>query len=571
MKYTISLLLFALVFNTGHASTKKSLHWSIKHSKWKNEHTKNYESFIQSIGEAQAAGVCDTTKNCLENKIANPLYYNIQPEGLNIASDCADLPFTLRAYFSWVNDLPFSYPSWPVKTISPAVTKIKEQIKEEEEKLEGMVFFKKAMQKLKIRSLNSKLKTAQKKDNKSDIRYYRYGNKISKRISVREGDNVNRVLSDLRNKVSTAVFRIHANKYDTGENYKDFYSVKISRDSVRPGTVVYDPAGHIAVVYKVTDDGRILMIDAHPDDSLTTITFGKKFSRSKIDVSAGLMNFRPIEHLNGTISAASNDNLEDFSIEQFVGTESNDPTASTTRAVYKIDGEEYRDYYTFVRQRLSIGMLTYNPIEELSFKLDDLCTDLHDRNDSVNSAIKSGLDKKDHPEKLPENIYGTSGEWESFSTPSRDARFKVSVGEASEMISNFNQMQIENDSKLTYTGNNLIAELKNLYIEKASSCIINFTGSDNTQLSYSLDDAITNLFKLSFDPYHSIELRWGIVPEDSKDIDPWYIAEKNLRRKVERDYSVSTNYGLRELKKRTFEIKDQSTEYNLRDLLDSLN
>ena len=49
-----------------------------------------------------------------------------------------------------------------------------------------------------------------------------------------------------------------------GEAYSDFYSPAINRENIIPGTIIYDPNGHVALVYKVTDDGNIFF-DPHPD------------------------------------------------------------------------------------------------------------------------------------------------------------------------------------------------------------------------------------------------------------------------------------------------------------------
>ena len=57
----------------------------------------------------------------------------------------------------------------------------------------------------------------------------------------------------------------------------DFYPAALDLDNIRAGTTVYDPAGHAAIIYKIEKDGRIKMMDAHPDQSITHITFDKKF------------------------------------------------------------------------------------------------------------------------------------------------------------------------------------------------------------------------------------------------------------------------------------------------------
>ncbi len=73
----------------------------------------------------------------------------------------------------------------------------------------------------------------------------------------------------------------------------DHYPVRISCDSVRPGTVIFDPDGHLAVVFKVTEDGRVHHIDAHPDSSLTRGIFNREFSRADPAMGAGFKRWRP--------------------------------------------------------------------------------------------------------------------------------------------------------------------------------------------------------------------------------------------------------------------------------------
>jgi hypothetical protein len=53
--------------------------------------------------------------------------------------------------------------------------------------------------------------------------------------------------------------------------------VAVDRDHVQPGTVIYDPDGHVAVVYKVEPTGRVFFIDAHPDHSLSFGEYSTRF------------------------------------------------------------------------------------------------------------------------------------------------------------------------------------------------------------------------------------------------------------------------------------------------------
>ena len=57
------------------------------------------------------------------------------------------------------------------------------------------------------------------------------------------------------------------------------------------------------------------------------------------------------------------------------------------------------------------------------------CADLGYRADAVTLALQAGCRTSPQPDRLPANIYGTEGDWETYSTPSRDARLKTAFKE----------------------------------------------------------------------------------------------------------------------------------------------
>ena len=56
----------------------------------------------------------------------------------------------------------------------------------------------------------------------------------------------------------------------------DFYQTSVDRRGIRPGTMYYDPNGHVLVVYDIRPDGDILMFDGHPDNSLSHRRFSAR-------------------------------------------------------------------------------------------------------------------------------------------------------------------------------------------------------------------------------------------------------------------------------------------------------
>ncbi|MDO9183303.1 MAG: hypothetical protein Q7U04_12895 [Bacteriovorax sp.] len=482
-------LLISITFLTTQNSNAKTLRWKVLNTSWSKDQDLLYQNFIHGLGVARKNGKCRTLNDCLKSPIANPIFYNKNPTALDtIFSDCADLPFVLRAYFSWMNDLPFSYPTELVEA----------------------------------KSLSKK---------ESDIRYSKYGNIITNKDSILGGENVNDVFQNIVDSISTASFRTNASKNDSGEYFRDTYPVDINRQAIIPGTVLYDPNGHVAVVYEVTNNGKIHLIDAHPDNSLTTITYGEKFVRTGVKIGAGFSNFRPFNLIRNEIVPVNNKNLSEYSLIQF----QKDPF------IYK--GQEV-SFYEYVRIKLTDGVIIYDPLLEFSNYLDEICQDVKDRKAAVDLAHQAGIENWSHPQLLPENIYGSDGDWETYATPSRDARLKASIRETKEFLTKMIKGQNNPEVKIKYTGADLVKDLRDIYLNKTNSCSISIAQN----ISLNLDEVLVRLFDLSFDPYHCVELRWGQVPthacSTTTNKNKWYKAEQGLRNRIDRNYSMRTNYDV---------------------------
>ena len=548
---TIMLLLPLSISLDAIASSKKPLTWQVKNRTWTKSIDKSYEEFVAGIGKAKKAGVCHTTNDCLKSPVANPRYYNLNPDKLiEVYSDCADLPYILKAYFSWMNDLAFTYPT----ALSPAPIKNAEtealiaQLDQLNNELENANFFKKKLIQSKIKDIRKKLFG----DRDTDIRYNRFGNIIVNKRYIKTGDNINQVLVNVSEAISTASFRTNASNNSTNELFRDTYPVAISRNSVKPGTVLYDPNGHIAVVYEVTPNGKIHLIDAHPDNSLTSITYGEKFVQTSVEIGGGFSNWRPFS-AGEEITATANADLFDYSLEQF------------ERKKSFVVNNVNMDFHEYVRNKLSLGTLTYKPLTELSELMDELCHDVKERIQSVDAALKAGIDKQSHPEKLPSNIYGTDGDWENYSTPSRDARLKASIREGRALMVKMIEGYRNNDPMILYKGQDLMKDLRSTYIQASNKCVLEIKKTNGQVQSLKLDDVLSKIYKISFDPYHCVELRWGLLDAESikscnstKEKMDWYQAEQGLRYLINRDYSVKMDYTLKELPTTQFaKIKEE--------------
>lgn len=495
--------------------------WRITKDTWSATDERNFSAFITALGESG----CNNVDRCLKSP-ANP-YRSTDPQGVKWYADCADWPFMIRAYFAWKNGLPFSY----VNRVSSA-------------------------------------------GGGNDTRYSPNGNKVDRRKDIVQNGNTPldavQLLKQFPGDISSAMFRFNPLRDIDNGLFFDFVPVKIDRNEVRSGTIIYDPNGHVALVYKVEDDGRVRFIDAHPDNSLTRGVYGEKFSRASPGMGAGFKNFRPIklvdastspagELVGGRVITVPNWKNPAFSVEQFIGT---DPaadvnTALTEKGVWKRGTFQHNgqalDWYDFVRSRLAVGELKYHPVEEMTNMMDALCQDIKDRVLAVDTAIAANIHQKAQPSALPNNIYGTEGEWETFSTPSRDARLKTSFVELLKRTKEFVELHRQGSSRIDYKGTNLAEDLRQAYARSAQACAIEYKRTDRSTMKLNFTEVSERLFALSFDPYHCPEARWGAkgaeanTCADGQVKRAWYEAEQRLRNQIERTYDVKMGFTLQQL------------------------
>jgi len=561
------LIVFVIALGTINFSYAGELDWKISRQ-WNPSEETLYSEFIRAMGAAVKDGTCSTANNCIKNPKANPLFYNSNPRSLrNIFADCADLPYVLRAYFAFMRELPLVFPNG----VTFYNSKLDELIKEYNLAKQGYdryTFFNRPRRiKIRYRKAKKELENFQ-KIVKRDIRYSRSGNKITSLKRIKTGDNINSILNQVVNSVSTAVFRVNGGLFDTGPVFRDTYPIDITRKAIIPGTMLYDTAGHIGIVVEVTESGKIYLMDAHPDNSITYISFGEKFTRSPIQRGAGFVRFRPYQLQGSRYIPTQNSDISDFSLVQYYGTE-DDRQTSWKKVAFYFNGVSL-PFIQFVRARLSLNGLSINPLEEANVMFNDLCRDFLDRVSSVETAIDDRIDKKTHPRTLPDNIYGTNGEWEVYSTPSRDARLKASVREIYNTLATFIGVGDPPNFSIDYDGTDLNGDLLNIYNNLTSACMLKIRKSNQQIRTMNLNEAIDRLFKLSFNPYMCSELRWGLSGNERSTCSQdnikwdWYQASQYLRNQIDRDYTqfmgydlgglINSNLGVRETPEYDFQV-----------------
>lgn len=515
MKNVLLLVLLLPLVSLAQVSNR----WYISKTQWTAQDEARFGEFLSQIGEAVQRRDCAQVDTCLRSS-ANP-YAGTDPFNLRHYADCADLPYYLRSYFAWKNGLPMSVQS----DVSPRDA-----------------------------------------GDRPDVRYTRFGNYVTDRFDIVSSRNRAPNAIDLLNEIIvdmtyTASYRMMGLE-DKGL-FTDFYPVKLSRESIRPGTVIYDPNGHVAIIYKVTDDGRIFYIDSHPDNTLTSGMYTPKFVRSNPYQGAGFKNFRPLilvgarrnpagNYIGGRIVGVRNSSLANFSLEQFYGNQP-DPAGDWQKGQFIYRGVVF-PYYEYLRIVMASGDLKINPLRDMQLIVADICTSLKDRVVAVNVGVNAGIDMRPHPLRLPMNIYGSDGDWELYASPSRDARLKVAYMDLLSQVHQHIQRFRAGDPAIDYNGSNLASDLLVTYQREAQRCQFSYRTSNGQSVPLNVEEARTRLFDLSFDPYHCVELRWGAKSaqelsscQDNANKREWYLRERWLRYQWERQYEARMDYSLDEL------------------------
>ena len=464
----ISILLTALFIS----NTANAAAWKVSRSVWTEQDEKAYSDFVERI--------CDSKYGNLNKFIRDPKvnpFYGEEDKKINLNPDCADLPYLIRAYVAYKLRLPFSYTS------------------EISSKGGGDERYSKGNKPMHFK----------------DQDYFSTAQQLFYQVTL----------------VNSGYYRM-----DVNSETSDHYPIKINKKNLVPGTIYYDPDGHVALVAKVLDNGRIRLIDAHPDKSISKPWFGSKFSRGDKKNGGGFKKWRQIRYTSdGKIVRTQNHNLKDYSA-----------TDQYTKS-FSVGGKSGLGYYDYIRLSMASSNSRSDPLQEFIYMMQDIYEDIRYRALAVEVAIQKGCHLKPHPGKLPYNIYGTDGIWEELSTPSRDARLKVAFREfydvTRQMVMNTERYDPKMAKALAY---NFLLK----YDELAPKMCISYVNSAGRQVVLNFADVNYRLFDLSFDPYHSIEYRWGAKGQelasanDGETKRKFYAMEKRLRNQLERLYGCPT-------------------------------
>jgi hypothetical protein len=387
--------------------------------------------------------------------------------------DCADLPYFLRAYFSFKLGLPFGWSNCSRGDSTGPPT---------------------------CRSFATSEEPFGDADGGPEILppWADRG-----RASGSPDNNAKRIGDMLRTTLADAV-QSGAGRTRAESEETDYYPVSLTLESLRPGTIFADPYGHVLVVAARVDQtpssaGALFAVDAQPDGTVSRKRFWRGnflFAVDPILGSAGFKRFRPVvrDRGSGRLRHARNGELSDYSSsDQYGG---------------GIEG-----FYDKVEDLLSPAPL--EPTQALLLTLQALEEQVRARVISVENGRRFLADRAAAAE-MPEGekIFETVGAWEDFATPSRDLRLLIAIDVMLALPESVTRRPYRFRMPEERSGPEVSAGLEELLARQLSDRRFAYVRTDGSEWPLTLKDVVDrrSALEMAYDPNDCVEARWGAPP-----------------------------------------------------------
>jgi hypothetical protein len=307
-------------------------------------------------------------------------------------------------------------------------------------------------------------------------------------------------LREVGDVVQSGAVRVSATDDNT-----DFYTVPLTQEALRPGTVYADPYGHVLMLVQRVPEangapGVFLAVDAEPDGTVTRKRFWRGnflFVHEPALGSPGFKRFRPImREDNGALrrltnaEIAKNPQYGDFSLEQS-----------------KLDGEGFYD-----RMDEVMSPEPLDPLRAMTDAITSLQEQVQTRVVAVENGRKfqnSGKGEAEMPNGAA--IFETTGAWEDFSTPARDFRLLIAI----DVVRGFPDRVARRPERYAIPAGKSVAEVKaelqSALASELAARKFSYTRSDGSAWTLTLRDVVERepSLEMAYNPNDCVELRWA--------------------------------------------------------------
>ena len=290
----------------------------------------------------------------------------------------------------------------------------------------------------------------------------------------------------------------------------DFYTVPLTQQTLRPGTIYADPYGHVLMLVRRVSQtssaaGVFLAVDAEPDGSVTRKRFWRGnflFAHEPSLGSPGFKRFRPIvSDDNGNLRRLSNSEI----------------AKNSQYGDYSLDQSKLgiEDFYDRMDEVMSPAPL--DPLRAMREAITALEEQVKTRVTAVENGRKfqnSGHGAADMPDGPA--IFATSGPWEDFSTPARDFRLLIAI----DVVRGYPDRVVRRPERYAMPRNRSVAdvkaELERTLASELSARRFSYTRSDNSMWTLSLKNVVDRAvdLEMAYNPNDCVELRWA-APDKS--------------------------------------------------------
>jgi hypothetical protein len=281
----------------------------------------------------------------------------------------------------------------------------------------------------------------------------------------------------------------------------DYYPVPLSAETLRPGTIFADPYGHVLVIAKripqtATTGGVLLAVDGQPDGTVARKRFWRGNFLFAIDPSlgsAGFKRFCPIvrDRVTNKWRHAMNAELTDYS--------------RTAQYAAGVEG-----FYDKMDDVLSPAPL--DPMQALLETIQALEEQVKTRVTSIENGRKflaSGKPAADMPDGA--RIFETTGDWEDFSTPSRDLRLLIAIDVARSLPARVARRPERYAMPAGTSADQVRGGLEARLSSELVARKFKYLRSDGTEWELRLEDMVDRELSLemAYNPNDCVEHRWG--------------------------------------------------------------
>jgi hypothetical protein len=429
--------------------------WPLRNN-WNRASENLYSAWIEKLFDAplDAEPSWPTLREVLHDRSRNVLFNYLgageDEAKIVISPDCADLVYFLRAYFAYKMGLPFGY---------------------------------------------SKCSRGGGGSPPKCYGWFTNQNPDAARPAASFAEYL-RVVADA---VQSGAVRVAAN-----DDHTDFYTVPLTQQTLRPGTVYADPYGHVMVLVRRVPQsgggaGVFLAVDGEPDGTVARKRFWRGtflFAHEPSLGSPGFKRFRPIvREAGGGLRRLSNAEIAkdpqygDFSLQQ------------SQLAV--------EDFYDRMDDVMSPQPL--DPFRAMKAAIDSLEEQVKTRVGSVENGRKYQSAHGDAGMPDGPAIFATTGAWEDFATPARDFRLLIAI----DVVRGYPDRVARQPQRYAMPFGKSVAgvqaEMQSALASELALRKFTYTRSDGSAWTLSLKDVVDRAaeFEMGYNLNDCVELRWG--------------------------------------------------------------